>query len=253
MPRTSVKQLFAFCGEASYNKTMSEASEKVAGIRHLPLFPLPLVLLPNELLPLHIFEPRYRQMLKDIGLEKNLFGVTYFNQEESLAEKPPVDTIGCVAEVREIQNLPDGRSNILSIGVIRYRLLDYVETGDPYLVGDFEFFEDDEEDALVLQPLSDEVFRLFKRIAKAAHKLSGERGRFPDIPQAEPQALSFLVTAAFNFEPEMKYKMIETRSTIERLERLREILKQTVGKMEESADIHKISQTNGHSKKKIDF
>lgn len=217
------------------------------------MFPLPLVLLPNELLPLHIFEPRYRQMLKDIGLEKNLFGVTFFNQEETLSEKPPIDTIGCVAEVREIQNLPDGRSNVLSVGVIRYRLLDYVDTGDPYFVGDVEFFEDDEEDAVVIQPLADEVFRLFKRIARAAHKLSGERGRFPDIPQAEPQALSFLVTAAFNFEPDMKYKMIETRSTVERLERLREILRQTVGKMEESADIHKLSQTNGHSTKKIDL
>jgi Lon protease-like protein len=232
---------------------MSEASEKVAGIRHLPLFPLPLVLLPNELLPLHIFEPRYRQLLKDIGLEKNLFGVTYFNAEGSLTDKPPIDTIGCVAEVREIQNLPDGRSNILSVGVIRYRLLEYIESGDPYLVGDVEFFEDAEEDETVLNPLADEVFRLFKRIAKAAHKLSGERGRFPEIPQAEPEALSFLVTAAFNLEPEMKYKMIETRSTIERLDKLREILRQTVGKMEESADIHKISQTNGHTKKKIDL
>jgi ATP-dependent Lon protease len=232
---------------------MSEASEKVAGIRHLPIFPLPLVLLPNELLPLHIFEPRYRQMLKDIGLERNLFGVTYFNPEGTLSEKPPIDTIGCVAEVRELQSLPDGRSNILSIGVIRYRLIDYVDSGDPYFVGDLEFFEDEAEDEAVLRPLSDDVFRLFRRIAKAAHKLSGERGRFPDIPQAEPQALSFLVTAAFNLEPEMKYKMIEMRSTIDRLERLREILKQTVGKMEESADIHKIAQTNGHSKKKIDL
>jgi Lon protease-like protein len=232
---------------------MSEASEKVAGLRHLPLFLLPLVLLPNELLPLHIFEPRYRQMLKDVGLEKNLFGVVYFNQEESLSDKPPVDTIGCVAEVREIQNLSDGRANILSVGVIRFRLLDYIDSGDPYFVGDVEFFEDDEEDEAVLNPLANEVFRLFKRIAKAAHKLSGERGRFPDIPQAEPQALSFLVTAAFNLEPDMKYKMIEMRSTIERLERLREILRQTVGKMEESANIHKISQTNGHSKKKIDL
>ncbi len=232
---------------------MSEASEKVAGIRHLPLFPLPLVLLPNELLPLHIFEPRYRQMLKDIGLEENMFGVLYFNQEESLADKPPVDAIGCVAEVREMQNLPDGRANLLSIGVIRFQLLDYVESGDPYLVGDVEFFEDDLEDEEVLQPLADEVFTLFKRVAKAAHKLSGERGKLPDIPQAEPQALSFLVTAAFNLDPDLKYKMVETRSTIERLEKLREILRQAVGKMEESADIHKISQTNGHSKKKIEL
>ena len=200
---------------------MSEASEKVAGIRHLPIFPLPLVLLPNELLPLHIFEPRYRQMLKDIGLERNLFGVTYFNQEDTLAEKPTIDTVGCAAEVRELQSLPDGRSNILSVGVMRFRLIDYVDTGDPYFVGDVEFFEDDPEDEIVLNPLADEVFRLFKRVAKAAHKLSGERGRFPEIPQAEPQALSFLVTAAFNLEPELKYKLVEMRSTIERLEKLR--------------------------------
>jgi Lon protease-like protein len=232
---------------------MSEASDKVLGVRHLPIFPLPLVLLPNELLPLHIFEPRYRQMLKDVGLEKNLFGVSYFNQENTIADKPALDTVGCVAEVREIQGLPDGRSNILTIGVIRYRLLEYIDSGDPYLVADVEFFEDDAEDAAVINPLSDEVFRLFKRVAKAAHKLSGQRGTFPEIPQAEPQALSFLVTAAFNLEPDLKYKMIETRSTVERLEKLREILLQTVDKMEESADIHKISQTNGHANKKIDL
>jgi hypothetical protein len=51
----------------------------------------------------------------------------------------------------------------------------------------------------------------------------------------------------------LKYRLLETRSTIERLEKLREILQQAVGKMEESADIHKIAQTNGHSKKKIDL
>lgn len=234
-------------------KFMSEASEKIIGIKHLPLFPLPLVLLPNELLPLHIFEPRYRQMFKDIVLEKNLFGVTYFNPQESFVEKPSADTIGCVAEVRESQMMPDGRSNILSIGVTRYRLLDYIETNDPYLVGEVEFFEDFTEDANLLKPLTKEVSELFKRIAKAARKLSGERGAFPDISQTEPEALSFLVTAAFNLEPDLKYQLLEMRSTIERLNRLREILVQAVGRMEESAEIHKIAKTNGHSKKKINL
>jgi len=232
---------------------MSEPSEKVIGIKHLPLFPLPLVLLPNELLPLHIFEPRYRQMFKDIAPEKNLFGVTYFNPQETFVEKPSTDTVGCVAEVRESQMMPDGRSNILSIGTIRYRLLDYIETNDPYLVGEVEFFEDLEEDSNLLKPLTEEVSELFKRIARAARKLSGERGTFPDISQTEPQALSFLVTAAFNLEPDLKYQLLEMRSTIERLERLREILVQAVGRMEESAEIHKIAKTNGHSKKKINL
>jgi len=232
---------------------MSDQLEKVSGTKHLPLFPLPLVLLPNELLPLHIFEPRYRQMLKDVALDKNLFGVSFFNSQESFIEKPNAGSVGCAAEVRESQTLPDGRSNVLTIGVARYRLIDYVEAGEPYLVGDVEFFEDEAEDETILSPLADEVFTLFRRVARAAHKLGGERGTFPDVQQTEPEALSFLVTAAFNLEPDLKYQLLETRSTVERLGRLKEILRQTVGKMEESAEIHKIAKTNGHSKKKIEI
>lgn len=232
---------------------MSDALEKVSGIRHLPLFPLPLVLLPNELLPLHIFEPRYRQMLQDIALDKNIFGITFFNPQETYIEKPAIGTVGCAAEVRESQAMPDGRSNIITVGVARYRLNEYIESGDPYLVGDVEFYEDEAEDEIVLNPLADEVFALFRRVALAAHKLGGERGTLPELQRTDPEALSFLVTAAFNLEPELKYQMIETRSTVERLEKLKEILVQTVGKMEESAEISKIAKTNGHSKKKIDI
>jgi Lon protease-like protein len=232
---------------------MSEASEKVKSIKHLPLFPLPLVLLPNELLPLHVFEPRYRQMLKDVALDKNMFGISFFNPQDSFNEKPQAGTVGCVAEVRETQAMPDGRSNIMTIGVIRYRLLDYIEAGEPYLVGDVEFFEDFEEDENVLNPLSDEVFALFKRIARAAHKLGGERGTLPEIPQTEPQALSFLITAAFNLEADLKYQMLETRSTVRRLTKMREILVQAVDKMEESAEVNKIAKSNGYSKKKINI
>jgi Lon protease-like protein len=232
---------------------MSEQLEKVSGIKHLPLFPLPLVLLPNELLPLHIFEPRYRQMLKDVALDKNMFGVMFFDPQETFVEKPASGSVGCAAEVREVQTMPDGRANILTVGVSRYRLLDYVDAGEPYLVGDVEFFEDEQEDETLVNPLADEVFTLFRRIARAAHKLSGERGAFPDVQQTKPQDLSFLVTAAFNLESDLKYKLLETRSTVERLERLKELLLQTVDKMEQSAEIHKIAKTNGHSKKKLDL
>ncbi|HQU85980.1 MAG TPA: LON peptidase substrate-binding domain-containing protein [Pyrinomonadaceae bacterium] len=232
---------------------MSDASEKVLGIKHLPLFPLPLVLLPNELLPLHIFEPRYRQMLEDLPLKKNMFGITFLNQNETDSDKPEVGSVGCVAEVREVNKLDDGRSNVLTLGIIRYRLLDYVDTGDLYYVGEVEFFEDEAEDETLVEEAADEVYALFKRIANAAHKLSGQAGELDDIPQAPPEMLSFLVTAAFNLDNEMKYELLEMTSTTERLKKLREILSKAVGKMEESADIHKLAQTNGHSKKKINL
>ncbi len=232
---------------------MSEASEKVLSLKQLPIFPLPLVLLPNEMLPLHIFEPRYRQMLKDAEAGKNMFGVSFFNPNRSFSDKPASGSVGCVAEIREVQMMPDGRSNIMTSGVIRYRLLDYVETNEPYLIADVDFFEDFEEDANTLNPLTEEVFALFRRVAQAAHKISGAPGAFPEIARAEPQMLSFLVTAAFNLETDLKYRMIETRSTVERLTKMREILLQAVGPMEENAEIRKIAGTNGHGKKKIDL
>lgn len=231
---------------------MSDASEKVLGIKHLPLFPLPLVLLPNEILPLHIFEPRYQKLFKDIALEKNIFGVTLFDPQESFIDKPIVGSIGCAAEVRESQALPDGRSNILTHGLLRYRLLEYVDAGEPYLIGDVEFFEDEPQNPVELNLLTDEVYNLFVRVAKAAHQMSGRQNPFPEIPRADAEHLSFVVTAAFNLENNLKYEFLEMRSTVERLERLRGILLQAVGTMEESAAIQKAAQSNGHSKKKID-
>ena len=125
---------------------MSEALDKVRGVRELPLFPLPVVLFPGMPMPLHIFEPRYRKMLADIRAGDNLFGLSYFDSAASENEIPAAGHIGCVAEVTETQALPDGRSNILTVGVVRYQVEAYVERGDPYLVVRPNFFEDDDED-----------------------------------------------------------------------------------------------------------
>ena len=113
---------------------MSEATDRVRDVHELPLFPLPLVLFPGVPLPLHIFEPRYRQMLSDIRNTNSLFGLSYFDSTTSEKEIPAAGHIGCVAEVTETQSLPDGRSNILTVGIIRYRVDDYVERNAPYLV-----------------------------------------------------------------------------------------------------------------------
>lgn len=232
---------------------MSDILDQISDVKELPIFPLPLVLLPNEMLPLHIFEEKYRQMLTDISLKDNIFGVVFFEPQETFIDRPETGSVGCIAEVRDVQTLPDGRSNILSLGLARFRLLGWIETGDPYLVGDVAYFEDEPEDESALAPLAEDVYQLFRRIAKAAHKLSGERSAFPEIPRSEPVSLSFLIATAFNLETEQKLKLLTTRSTIDRLTQLKEILDGTVSKMEESAEINKIARTNGHSKKKIDL
>ena len=227
--------------------------DKVRGVRELPLFPLPLVLFPGVPLPLHIFEPRYRQMLSDIRVTDNLFGLSYFDSNASEREIPPVGHVGCVAEVTETQPLPDGRSNILTIGVIRYRLEEYVERGDPYLVARVSFFEDEEEDEETLSERSREVAETFTRIARAVRILNDERASLPDISDTEPQRLSFLVAAAMEIDAEVKQEMLELLSTSERLRRLSDLLARAVTNYEERARVHELAKGNGHGGKKIEI
>ncbi len=232
---------------------MSIETDKVSGINQLAIFPLPLVLLPHELLPLHIFEPRYREMISDVEAENNIFGISMIDTEARADGKPLIDSIGCAAEIREHLPLEGGRSNILTNGIIRYRIRKYVENEKPYFVSEVDFFEDDGETDADTLKLADEVFELFKRVAAAAHKISGGTGELPEIPQEEPEQLSFMIGAALNMNIELKYGMLEMRSTNERLSRLNEILLDAVDKVEETAKINKISRTNGYAKKDIDL
>jgi len=232
---------------------MSDARDRVSGVNELPIFPLSVVLFPGVPLPLHIFEPRYRQMLSDVREGNNLFGVSYFDSSAVESDYPPEGHIGCVAEVTESQTLPDGRSNILTIGVIRYRLDEYVERGDLYLRARVSFFEDEDEDDERLRESSREVAESFTRIARAVRIINDERAHLPDISDTEPQRLSFLVAAAMEVDTDAKMELLELRSTSERLDRLREMLTNALSNYEERARVHELARGNGHSGKKIEL
>jgi len=231
---------------------MSEAWDKVRGVRELPLFPLPVVLFPGMPMPLHIFESRYRQMLADIRAADSLFGLSYFDAGASDKEVPPAGHIGCVAEITETEGLPDGRSNVLAVGVIRYRVEEYVERDDPYLVVRVSFFEDEDEEGEQLRANAREVATMFMRVANAVRVINDERGNLPDISDTEPQRLSFLVAAAMEIEPETKQQLLELRSTSERLNKLRDFLARVVKNYEERARLHTIAKGNGHGGKHVD-
>jgi len=231
---------------------MSEATDKVSGVSTLPLFPLPIVLFPGVPLPLHIFEPRYRRMLADIRVTNNLFGLSYF-EDSSEIENPPPGHVGCVAEVTETQTLADGRSNILTVGVIRYRIEGYVQQNEEYLVARVSFFEDDDEDSELLRASAQEVAATFTRIARAVRTINDERTNLPDISDTEPQRLSFLVAAAVELETSAKQELLELRSTGKRLDRLREILALVVDNYEERARIHELAKGNGHSGRHLEL
>jgi ATP-dependent Lon protease len=232
---------------------MSEALDKVRGVRELPLFPLPVVLFPGMPMPLHIFEPRYRQMLTDIRAANNLFGLSYFDAGESDKDIPPTGHVGCVAEITETQGLPDGRSNVLAVGVVRYEVEDYLERDDPYLVVRVRFFEDEEDSSHTLYSDARDVAAMFMRVANAIRVTNDERGNLPDITDTEPQKLSFLVAAAMDLEADTKQQLLELRSTSERLQRLGGFLGRVVKNYEERARLHSIAKGNGHGGKHVDI
>jgi Lon protease-like protein len=232
---------------------MSDVLERVSGIRQLPIFPLPLVLFPNELLPLHIFEPRYRKMLADAERGNNLFGIVTQPEDDPITERPAAGAIGCVAEIREKETQDVGRSNILTLGIVRFELLDYVDSDEPYAVGNVDFFVDDDEDAAQAEEAAEEVFQKFRRMAAAAFKLAGSRGTPPELTRADPESMSFLVAAAMNLDTKAKYELLKTRSTFDRLSRVNEMLSEVVNRIESHADIASIAKTNGHGGKLPDL
>lgn len=194
------------------------SSQKPSGSSELPLFPLPdVVLFPGCLLPLHIFEMRYREMINTALDGDALFGVLNLDP----ASRNPAE-VGCTAEILEAQKLPDGRMNILTVGRHRFRVREY-KRGKSYLVGIVDWIDDDDpsED---LGGLAGEMTQLLKDVVRLSAKLSDKEVEFPqDLPSA-PLELSYWVAGSFPGLPEEQQALLEMQDTAERLQRETEIL-----------------------------
>ena len=186
--------------------------------REIPLFPLPeVVLFPGCLLPLHIFEQRYRDMLKHVMATDKLFGV--LNVDPST--RKPAD-IGCAAEIIEVEKLPDGRSNILSIGTSRFRVIE-IKREMTYLTGRVDWIEDHDSDK-DLSPLADQMTQLLKDVVRLSAKLADKTVEFPDDLPKAPTELSFWIAGSFPGLPDEQQALLEMQETAARLRRESEIL-----------------------------
>ena len=93
----------------------------------LPLFPLPnVVLFPNVFLPLHIFEPRYREMIADALASDRMIGMVLLRPgwESDYEGRPPIYSVGCSGVLTHTERLPDGRYNLVLRGIERFRILE---------------------------------------------------------------------------------------------------------------------------------
>src|SRR6266700_3805221 len=123
----------------------------------IPLFPLPgLVLFPNIVIPLHIFEDRYKQMINTCIESREAFGVILVREGAQEETEQTIHRVGTTAQILEIERLDSGRMNILCQGESRFKVSRFTQKA-PYWKGNVEFFNDDVMDEALLTPLCDEL------------------------------------------------------------------------------------------------
>ncbi len=206
----------------------------------LPIFPLPAVLFPGTPLPLHIFEPRYKRMLADCLAADRCFGITPVPPARDV---PEPGTVGCVAEVRVNQELPDGRSNIVVLGGSRFVLARLLDESLPYLVAQVHTFDDDPD----TQPAADEtttVRALFARYFAGLRQLNDVEPEEPVLPD-DPLSLSFQVAGAIECDPGVKHRLLAERSTVRRFKALLLLLPVLTSGVESALKVHRRAHTNG--------
>jgi Lon protease-like protein len=213
-------------------------------VLQLPIFPLPLVLFPGVPQLLHIFEPRYQQMLADCMEGDRRFGISTVDAHPEGDPAPVGGSVGCIAYVRARNSLPDGRSNILTVGEDRFVLLDYVPTDRPYRVARVETFDDDPESTEGLAVPSSRVGELFLRFTTALHALNDSTASTPDMDD-DPKMLSFQVAAALEVDPRAKQELLGLRSIRRRLEALERLLRAAIVELGPRAEVHVHARRNG--------
>lgn len=194
----------------------------------LPLFPLGSVLFPGVVLPLHIFEPRYRKMVADLRElpegEARQFGVVAIRdgREVGAQSVESVYDIGCTARISALEAHEDGRYSLVTTGVQRFRLLD-VDTSGAYLIGEVEYLEEP-SDARA-EALKTSSTALLLGYQRALAGLRGVRtGSIPELPD-DPTVLSYLIAAAMVLDLRDKQRLLATPDTATRLQREQVLLR----------------------------
>ncbi len=164
----------------------------------LPLFPLGTVLYPGLLMPLHIFEDRYRQLLGDLlaGPEPRQFGVIAIREgrETGVDGVRALYEIGCIATLRQVTEHDDGRFDVMTVGTQRFRLLELDESG-PYLRGHVDLIDEESGEEAAAAGAVQSVQVAFRAYLDALAAQGAVRVSVPDLPD-EPVLLSYLVASS---------------------------------------------------------
>lgn len=177
----------------------------------LPIFPLNTVLFPGQVLPLHIFEDRYRLMIRRCLAEDAPFGVALIKQGREVGETAVPHPVGTIARIVESAYLPDGKMNIITVGVERFRIL-RLFYDQPYLRGEVEPLplaeaEDPTAEARLAGRVRDLAIRYIELIAEAA----GLQIQIDQMPDA-PLQVGYLAAVAMQIDNREKQQLLNTSS-----------------------------------------
>jgi Lon protease-like protein len=198
----------------------------------IPLFPLNVVLLPGGDLPLHIFELRYRQMVKRCMENKSEFGML-------LSTDNGIARVGCTAEILDVaKKYEDGRMDILAVGRAPFRVV-HLYKEEPLLEGEVDYLEDQEAG------VNAAVRRELRELFETCHTLI-----FDDYPKnledEVPEQLSFLVAATLPMDLLWKQQILELRSEADRQERLVTYLREWAPHLQKARALRQRAGGNGH-------
>ena len=198
-------------------------------IDDFPLFPLPVVLLPTEVVPLHIFEERYKVMIGECLDEEREFGVVWLS-DSGLRE------VGCTAAISEVlETMDDGRMNILVRGSHPFKLLRRIEDL-PYPAGDIELLDDDDA-----PPDASSLDEARERYVELVERLTDSR---PDGEQLDGLG-AYGIAATIDFALDAKQSLLESRSENERLEMLSELISAAMKRVEYVERAGERARSNG--------
>jgi hypothetical protein len=192
----------------------------------LPLFPLGAVLYPGMLLPLHIFEERYRQLVRDLlgQPEPRRFGVIAIRKgrETGIDGVQSLYEIGCTAILRRVDQLDDGRFDLVTVGTQRFRLLSLDQTL-PYLQGEVDLLAEDPVDPALAAPFVRAVQVAFRAYLEALTERGGATVRIEELP-SEPGLLSYVIAATMVIDLPERQGLLDQADTVRRLDAERALL-----------------------------
>jgi uncharacterized protein len=196
----------------------------------LPLFPLGTVLYPGLLLPLHIFEERYRQLVRDLldGPQPRQFGVIAIRKgrETGIDGISALYDVGCTATLRRVARHEDGRYDLVTVGTQRFRLAE-LDGSRPYLTGEIDLLAEETGEQAAAGLAARAVQEAFRRYIEELAARESVQVSLPELPD-EPVSLSYLVASAMILDLPARQALLAEPDALRRLASERALLSREV-------------------------